>query len=146
MCRKKPYYNTFAGLSIKGHIKGKDGIFAASLLVEMISVTGKSLTELLKQLYTQFGYYYMVENAFVFDEETKDRLQKLLFQDKKLPEFQYDIEKVSFVDGVKVYFTGGGWISARFSGTEPLLRIFAEMETELLAKEVSEDMRIFLGL
>ncbi|WP_313131219.1 phosphoglucomutase/phosphomannomutase family protein [Anaerocolumna sp.] len=134
------------GLSIKGHIKGKDGIFAASLLVEMISVTGKSLTELLQELYIEFGYCYMAENAFVFQEEIKDRLQKLLFQEKKLPEFTYDVEKVSYMDGVKVYFTNGGWISARFSGTEPLLRIFAEMESELLAKEVSDDMRNFLSL
>lgn len=134
------------GLSIKGHIKGKDGIFAASLLVEMISVTGKSLTELLNELYVEFGYCYMAENAYIFDQDTKDRLEKLLYQDKKLPEFQYEIEKVSYMDGVKVYFINGGWISARFSGTEPLLRIFAEMETELLAKEVCDDMKKFLSL
>lgn len=134
------------GLSIKGHIHGKDGIFAASLLVEMISVTQKSLTEILNEIYSELGYSYMLESDYKFDLETKEKLMLLLFHDKKLPEFSYQIEKISYMDGVKVYFTNGGWISARFSGTEPLLRIYSEMESESMAKEVSDDIRVFLGL
>ncbi len=134
------------GLTIRGHIKGKDGIFAASLLVEMISVTGKSLTEILNEIYIEFGYFYMVESDYKFDQETKDRLMKLLFEDKKLPEYSYEIEKVSYLDGLKIYFKNGGWIIARFSGTEPLIRIFAEMESESMAKEVSDTMKKFLSL
>lgn len=134
------------GLTIKGHIHGKDGIFAASLLVEMISVTGKSLTEMLEEIYGEFGYCYMLESNFKFDQSTKEKLMTLLFQDKKLPGYSYEIEKISYLDGVKIYFANGGWISARFSGTEPLLRIYAEMESEAMAKEVSEVMKEFLGL
>lgn len=44
------------GLTIRGHIKGKDGVFASSLLVEMISVTGKKLSELLDEIYGKYGY------------------------------------------------------------------------------------------
>lgn len=134
------------GLTIRGHIKGKDGIFAASLLVEMISVTGKSLTEILNEIYNEFGYFYMVESDYKFDQETKDRLMKLLFDEKKLPEYSYEIEKVSYLDGLKIYFKNGGWIIARFSGTEPLIRIFAEMESGSMAKEVSDTMKKFLSL
>lgn len=134
------------GLTIRGHIKGKDGIFAASLLVEMICVTGKSLTEILNEIYGEFGYSTMVESDFKFDQETKDKLMKLLFQEKRLPEFSYAIEKVSDRDGVKIYFKNSGWIIARFSGTEPLIRIFAEMPSESMAKEVSDQMRRFLNL
>lgn len=134
------------GLTIRGHIKGKDGIFAASLLVEMISVTGKSLTEILNEIYNEFGYFYMVESDYKFDQETKDRLMKFLYDEKKLPEYSYEIEKVSYLDGLKIYFKNGGWIIARFSGTEPLIRIFAEMESESVAKEVSDTMKKFLSL
>jgi Phosphomannomutase len=134
------------GLTIRGHIKGKDGVFAASLLAEMISVTGKSFTELLNEIYEQFGFCCMVENNFHFDYATKDRLNQLLFTEKKLPEFRYGISDVRYDDGVKVYFKNGGWIIARFSGTEPLMRIFAEMETEQAANEVSKELERFLNL
>ena len=48
--------------------------------------------------------------------------------DKLLPEFPCEVEKVSYADGCKVYFKNGGWIIGRFSGTEPLIRIFCEMD------------------
>ena len=48
-------------------------------------------------------------------------------QEKQLPDLPFDAGKVSYLDGLKIYFANGGWISVRFSGTEPLLRIFCEM-------------------
>jgi phosphomannomutase len=134
------------GLTIRGHIKGKDGIFAAGLLVELISVTGKKLSELLDEIHEKFGQFLMVENDFRFSVEDKTKLMKLLFEEKKLPKFEYEIEKVSYLDGVKIYFKNGGWIIARFSGTEPLLRVFAEMETKEEAEKISLVMKEFLGL
>ncbi|MBC8060046.1 MAG: phosphoglucomutase/phosphomannomutase family protein [Clostridiaceae bacterium] len=134
------------GLTIRGHIKGKDGIFAASVLVEMISVTGMSLSKKLKEIHETYGYCYMKEADYKFDLKTKERLMYLLYDEKKLPDFGYEIEKVSYRDGVKVYFTNGGWIIARFSGTEPLMRVFTEMDSEVVASEVSEKMKIFLSL
>ncbi len=134
------------GLTIRGHIKGKDGVFAAGLLVEMVSVTGKSFTELLNEIYEQFGWCCMVENNYRFNREVKDRLMDLLFVKKEMPEFQYPISKVKYDDGVKVYFQNGGWIIARFSGTEPLIRVFCEMETEELAQNVSNELVNYLNL
>lgn len=134
------------GLTIRGHISGKDGIFAASLLIELISVTGKSLSQLLDEIHTTFGNSYMTEKDYKFSYSEKDRLMKLLFDVKKLPEFKHKVAKVSYMDGVKVYFQNGGWIITRFSGTEPLLRIFCEMENEAMATEVSNQMKDFLGL
>jgi len=134
------------GLTIRGHIHGKDGIFAASLLIELLSVTGKSLSELLEEIHNKFGYSYMTENDFKFSLVEKDRLLHLLFEEKKLPEFNYKVERVSYMDGVKVYFENAGWIIVRFSGTEPLLRIFCEMENEKIAIKVSEEMKTFLNL
>ncbi|MDF2986501.1 MAG: phosphoglucomutase/phosphomannomutase alpha/beta/alpha domain [Eubacterium sp.] len=134
------------GLTIRGHISGKDGIFAASLLIELLSVTGKSLSQLLEEIHQNFGYSFMTERDFKFSYAEKDRLLKLLFDEKKLPEFTYKVDRVSYMDGVKVYFENGGWIITRFSGTEPLLRIFCEMENEVLATEVSNQMKEFLKL
>lgn len=134
------------GLTIRGHIKGKDGIFAAGLLVEMLSVTGKSLSDLLKEIHGKYGYFHMVENDFRFSQDKKTELMKTLFTDKLLPDFGYEAEMVSYSDGVKVYFKDGGWIIVRFSGTESLLRVFAEMDSEEKASIICEKMKEFLNI
>lgn len=134
------------GLTIRGHIKGKDGIFAACLLIELISVTGKNLSELLEEIHRRFGYFFMVENDFRFSQADKERLMKKLFEDRELPVFPFPIASVSYRDGAKIIFAGGGWVIARFSGTEPLLRIFAEMDNEADAVAVSARMKEFLDL
>ncbi|WMN86817.1 phosphoglucomutase/phosphomannomutase family protein [Vibrio parahaemolyticus] len=134
------------GLTIRGHIKGKDGVFASSLLVEMISVTGKKLSELLDEIYSKYGYAYMAEGDCKFKSGQKEALFNKIYVDKQLPEFEFEIEKVSYEDGAKVYFKNGGWIIARFSGTEPLLRIFAEMEDKDTAERVLQQFKDFLSL
>lgn len=134
------------GLTIRGHIKGKDGIFASTLIVEMICKTGKSISELLDIIYGKYGYSAMAECDERFSIQKKNELWKLLFEDKLLPEFPYEIERVSYMDGCKIYFKNGGWIITRFSGTEPLLRIFCEMETIEEARKCIDFMKNFLTL
>ncbi|PMH41223.1 phosphonomutase [Vibrio sp. 10N.286.49.B3] len=134
------------GLTIRGHIKGKDGVFASSLLVEMISVTGKKLSDLLNEIYSKYGYAYTAEGDCTFKPNQKEVLYKKIYTDKQLPEFIHEIEKVSYEDGAKVYFKNGGWVIARFSGTEPLLRIFAEMEDKETAEQVMLQVKEFLSL
>ena len=70
----------------------------------------------------------MEERSYRFTAEEKVRIQKVLLEDQKLPQLPFEVSRVSYQDGCKVYFKNGGWVSARFSGTEPLLRIFCEME------------------
>ncbi|MFC1507933.1 phosphoglucomutase/phosphomannomutase family protein [Pseudomonadota bacterium] len=132
------------GLTIRGHIKGKDGVFASSLLVEMISVTGKKLSEMLDEIYTKYGYAYTAEGDCTFKASDRERLYDKIYVEKALPEFEYDVEKVSYADGAKVYFKNGGWALARFSGTEPLLRLFVEMKDQQQAEAVLQQMKVFL--
>ncbi|MCC2523015.1 phosphoglucomutase/phosphomannomutase family protein [Vibrio coralliilyticus] len=134
------------GLTIRGHIKGKDGVFASSLLVEMISVTGKKLSELLDEIYTKYGYAYTAEGDCSFKAGQKQALHHKIYVEKQLPQFEFEIERVSYEDGAKVYFKNGGWVIARFSGTEPLLRIFAEMADKETAEGIVEQFKSFLQL
>lgn len=134
------------GLTIRGHIKGKDGVFASSLLVELISVTGKKLSEMLDEIYARYGYAYTAEGDCTFKASQKEVLHTKIYIEKQLPEFEYDIDKVSYDDGAKVYFKNGGWVIARFSGTEPLLRIFSEMEDKPTAEKIVAQMKAFLAL
>lgn len=134
------------GLTIRGHIKGKDGIFASSLLVEMICTTGKHLSELLSEIYGKYGYMQMSEFDTKFSQEKKEEIRRVLYEKDVLPEFGIGIKEVSKADGVKVTFENGGWIIARFSGTEPLIRIFCEMESRERADKMIATMREFLKI
>ncbi|MCR4739758.1 MAG: phosphoglucomutase/phosphomannomutase family protein, partial [Lachnospiraceae bacterium] len=134
------------GLTVKGHIKGKDGIYAASLLVEMLAVTGKKMSRIYDDIREEVGGLCMVENNYTFRQSQKEEFLKLLMEDRKLPDLPFEIDRVSYLDGSKVFFKNGGWVSARFSGTEPLLRVFCEMKEESDAQMVCEIYREFLGL
>lgn len=134
------------GLTVKGHIHGKDGIYAAALLVEMIAITGRKMSELQDDIVREFGAIYMEERDYSFSAEKKDEIYKQLMEDKLLPQIDYPIEKVSYLDGCKVYFKNGGWIIARFSGTEPLLRIFCEMQKKEDAVKLCHAFEEFLDL
>lgn len=134
------------GLTVRGHINGKDGIYAASLLVEMIAVTGKRLSELMDEIREEYGEIYMEERDYKFTPERKAEIHKILMEDKLLPRLPYAIDKVSYLDGCKVYFRDGGWIIARFSGTEPLLRIFCERESREEAVGLCKIFEDYLGL
>jgi phosphomannomutase len=134
------------GLTVRGHIKGKDGVYAAALLVEMIAVVGKKLSEIMLEIDQEFGHFYMEEKDYRFDMEKKDEIYQKTLIDKLIPELPFEIDKISYLDGCKIYFSCGGWIIIRFSGTEPLLRIFCEMEKPEDAKQVCEIYEAFLDL
>ena len=116
------------GLSVRGHISGKDGIYAAALLAEMIAVTGKSITELYREITDQYGDLVYREADFRMTPEHKLALQEKLFEQKFIPAFE-QIERIDRSDGVKLWFQDGSWVICRFSGTEPLLRMASEAET-----------------
>ena len=133
------------GLSVRGHISGKDGIYAAALLAEMIAVTGKSITELYHEITEQFGALYYREADFRMTPEHKLALQELLFAREQMPDFE-QIEKIDRSDGVKLWFRDGSWVICRFSGTEPLLRMAAEAASGEQAQHYIETWREFLDL
>lgn len=134
------------GLTVRGHINGKDGIYAAALLIEMMAVTGKKLSRIMEDIYRECGAIHMEERDYQFTLEKKKNMHKLLMEDKLLPDLPEEIDHISYLDGSKVYFKNGGWVIARFSGTEPLLRIFCEMPQASQAAEICGIYEKFLEL
>lgn len=134
------------GLTVRGHIHGKDSVYAASLFAEMISVVGKSASEIMDELEREYGKFVMVEDNLRFAPEYKSVINKLVFEDKKLPDFAVNVDHVNYEDGCKVYFEDGSFVICRFSGTEPLLRIFAESNSRSAASEYISDFREFLKI
>ena len=134
------------GLTVRGHIHGKDSVYAASLFAEMVSVTDQSPAEIMAELEAQFGHFEMLEDNLRFAPERKAEIENILMVQKKLPEFSNKIKKVSYEDGCKVYFEDDNFVICRFSGTEPLLRIFAESDTAECATEYINAFKQFLNL
>ena len=133
------------GLTVRGHISGKDGLYAASLLVEMLSVTGKKMSELGYEVFSRFGELHSAEYDWPLTQEKKEEIFRIVMTEKQLPDLGRKVEKVSYMDGCKVYLDGG-WVIVRFSGTEPRVRIFAEAETEQAARDLVETMARHTGL
>lgn len=134
------------GLTVRGHINGKDGIYAAMLLIEMIAVTGRKISEIYKDIEAECGSIYMEERDYKFSVEKKAEIKRILMEEQRIPDLPYKIEKVSCMDGCKIYFKNGGWVIGRFSGTEPLIRIFCEMPEKEDAIKVCDILKEFLGL
>ena len=116
------------GMAVRGHISGKDGIYAATLLTEMLAVTGKSISELYREITDTYGELQYREADFKMSPARKEELKTLLFEKELLPTLD-GMEKIDRSDGVKLWFSDGSWVICRFSGTEPLLRMAAEAET-----------------
>lgn len=134
------------GLTVRGHIHGKDSIYAASLFAEMVSVIGKTPGEILREMEKRYGRFVTVEDNLRFAPERKAGIEDVLMTRKLLPDFPDEVERVNYEDGCKVYFKRGGWVICRFSGTEPLLRIFAESDDKKTALSYIASFKTFLSL
>ena len=124
------------GLTIRGHILGKDGIFACALIIEMLAKTGKHISDLQELVWKITGRMYSVEENLPASADMRivvPQRVKALIAGSQAP---YPIVKIREDDGTKLYFAGDAWVLLRFSGTEPMLRIFAEAETPEKAREL----------
>ncbi len=114
------------GIGIKGHLPERDGLFNGLMYLEMLSHTGKSISELKKELDEEFGKYFYKR----IDVHTTDELKnKTLEACKSLKAGDIiggkEIISVDPLDGYKCFFSNG-WVTIRASGTEPLLRFYCE--------------------
>ncbi len=124
------------GLTIRGHILGKDGIFASALIVEMLAVTGKHVSELQEIVWGITGRLYAVEDNLPATADMRIIVPQRVRAAIQRGETPYPVVRVTEYDGTKVYFEHDNWALLRFSGTEPLLRVFAEADSPEKAREL----------
>jgi phosphomannomutase len=132
------------GLTIRGHILGKDGIFAAALIVEMLARTGKRVSELRETVYALTGRLYALEDSLPATPEMRVAVPRRL---KEIPAGRlgpHRVVRVSQMDGTKLYLENDNWALVRFSGTEPVLRLSVEADSEQKASELVELLRQFV--
>jgi len=114
------------GIAIKGHIPERDGIFDGLVLYEFMVQSGKTLKQLCQEVYDVVGTFVYERNDLHIKEEQKQRIMKEA-GDGIYTEFdKYKVERVETIDGIKYHIDNGGWLMLRASGTEPVLRIYAE--------------------
>jgi len=133
-----------ACIAVKDHLPEKDGIFAGLLVAEMIAATGRSLGALREDLFKTYGAMTSGQKTLPL---TPDRAKKLkaLIQDPPAKLGRRKVAGVETLDGLKLDFEDGRWVVLRQSGTEPLLRCYAEAESgeevESLLKKGLEAVR-----
>lgn len=132
-----------AGLSIKGHYPEKDGILACLLAVEAVAVRGASLTEQLNALTDRVGKLYSGRIGVKLNSEIADKLKEKLSREPSEVDGR-KVENINRMDGVKFIFTDGSWMLMRPSGTEPLVRIYAESENKQDLEVLLEQGRKYL--
>jgi len=140
------------GLTIRGHILGKDGIFAAALIVEMLAKTGKTISELLEHVRGITGNLVSVEVNLPATPEMRIIVPKQLeamvaaYESTPIALGGYKVERISTLDGTKFFFENDNWALMRFSGTEPVLRIFSEADTEEKANQLIDALKVQFDL
>ena len=132
-----------AGLSIRGHFPEKDGILACLLAAEAVAARGKSLTEQLNELYERVGKLESARIGVKLTDEVAGKLKEKLAQEPSEIGGR-KIEKINRMDGVKFIFADGSWMLMRPSGTEPLVRIYAESEDKKDLEVLIEQGRKYL--
>ena len=134
------------GLTVRGHIHGKDSVYAAALFIEMMCKTKMTPGALLQKIGAEFGDYVMLKDNFTFQPDQRDILMHTLMEEKRIPDFTQKPSRISYMDGCKIYFDDDSSVTCRFSGTEPLLRIFAEGRTREQAQSYITAWKSLLGI
>src|SRR5215204_133534 len=132
-----------AGLSIRGHYPEKDGIIACLLAAEAVAERQTSLTEQLNELYSRVGKLESGRIGVKLTSEVAARLKEKLAQEPSEIGGR-KIGNINRMDGVKFFFTDGSWMLMRPSGTEPMVRIYAESEDKQELEVLLEQGRRYL--
>jgi phosphomannomutase len=114
------------GIGTKLYLPERDATVTALLLVELMAWHGKGLGELVQQLQAEFGEHHYGRVDLELKPGQKERAIKH-FSNRKLAKWlEWRITKQEDMDGVKLTFGDAGWLLVRASGTEPMLRLYAE--------------------
>ncbi|HEX7071088.1 MAG TPA: phosphoglucomutase/phosphomannomutase family protein [Rhodothermales bacterium] len=133
------------GMAVKGHIPERDGIYIGLLVVEMMVKRGRPLSALVQELYDEFGPHVARRSDVHTTEEKKQGVLRRLADGGLSTVGGQPVRDLQTLDGYK-HVTDRGWLLVRPSGTEPVLRVYAEAETAGAADAMIQDAMQQLGV
>jgi phosphomannomutase len=114
------------GIAVKGHIPERDGIWMGLILWEYMAKSGKSLKQLIDEVYAIVGSFSFERSDLHLVEEIKNMIVEKCKTGKYKSFGKYNIQSTDNLDGFKYIFNDKEWVMIRASGTEPVLRVYAE--------------------
>jgi alpha-D-glucose phosphate-specific phosphoglucomutase len=125
------------GISFHGHIPEGDGILMGLLLLEIVAASGKTLYELVENLLEEVGpAFYQRTDLRLSHPVSKEAMSRSLVEEAPAEIGGEKVVRISTVDGVKYLIADGSWLLIRPSGTEPVLRVYAEGRTPQMVQDL----------
>ena len=126
------------GFGFRGHVPERDGILANLYFLDLMIKTGKTPSELIDYLYSKVGphYYQRIDAKFLEDE--RQTIIERLRHDSPESIDGVKVVKIDTADGFRFILADNAWLLIRFSGTEPVLRIYAETDSPARVKRLLE--------
>lgn len=126
------------GIAVKGHIPERDGIWMGLIIWEYMVKSGKTLEELIQGVYDIVGEFKFERIDLHLKEEDKQRIMENCKKDAYKEFGDLKVNEVQTIDGFKYFFDNDEWVMIRPSGTEPVLRTYAEAANTEAAFKVLE--------
>ena len=114
------------GIGVRGHIPERDGILNSLLFLETVATAGRTPTELVREMHREFGEFYFGRRDLHTEVERGLALVGALGTKPPAAAGPYAVASVETLDGAKLVFGDESWLLFRQSGTEPVLRVYAE--------------------
>lgn len=134
------------GIGISSHIPERDGIFAALLLVEIMAVNGMRLEEVLDELFKEIGHFCYDRVDLKISKDSMNDVRTRLADYHPSVILSLKVTEENRMDGAKFCLENGSWLLIRASGTEPVLRIYAESSSPQKVQELLEEGQRAVGL
>ncbi len=117
------------GLAVKGHIPERDGVWIALLILEFMAKSGKSLKSLIQEVYNLVGSFAYDRDDLHLDESKKREIIEKCNIEPYQSLGDYRVISIENIDGFKFFLSEDEWVMIRPSGTEPVLRVYAQGPT-----------------